>query len=252
MRSQSMHYALLDEHGNTVHDFKSAGIYKGTPSWAPAERPDFHGRILAYASSDQAVIYDIVHGRYHTLNLDFTFGDPSTQELFDIYDGVQRVRFAMHSTENKVYVLPYAARAFYISAVYSLDLDTGVWVRELEDYTLISEVWENLYNAVWINFVSAAPDRRMGNVDILAEKWIQGQNFPVVNIEAGKVVTDERPNEAEPSVEEEPATIPKNEPVQEVEVADVQRDARLYLWFLLVIPAAGLIYLILKKGKKRV
>ena len=250
-RAQAMHYLLLDMQDNVVHDFKSPGIYKGTPSWAPVERPDFHGRILAYASSDQAIIYDIIKERYHTLNLDFTFEDPSIQELFDIYDGVQRVRFAMHSTENKVYVLPYAANAFYISAVYSLDLDTGEWFRELENYTLISEVWENIYNAVWISFIPAVPDRKILNVDILSEPWATGQNAPKFNIEDEQAVIEEQPNEPEPILEEEPVTTPENEPILDEEDADGPRNAQVYLWLLLIIPVAGLVYLILKKGKKR-
>jgi hypothetical protein len=88
----------------------------------------------------------------------------------------------MHATENKVYVLPFAAREFYISVVYSLDLDTGEWARELEDYTLLSEVWTNIENRVWIEFVSAVPDGKMMNVDILTEEWTEGQNIPAVSV----------------------------------------------------------------------
>ncbi|MBS3989478.1 MAG: hypothetical protein KGZ44_05990 [Dethiobacter sp.] len=179
-RAEEMLYSLMDKDGNKVLDLLPAGIYKGRPSWAPALRPEFHGRILAYASEEQVKIHDLAKGHYHALSLDFTFADTAIHEIWR--DGVQRVRFAMHATENKIYVLPFAAREFYISVVYSLDLDTGEWARELAselgDLTLLSEVWTNIENRVWTEFVSAVPDGKILNIDILTEELTENQNFP--------------------------------------------------------------------------
>ena len=67
----------------------------------------------------------------------------------------------------------------WMPVVYALDLDTGEWRRELEGYLVPYEVRRNTYNKIWIDFVSAAPDRKIvGNVDILTEEWTEGQNFP--------------------------------------------------------------------------
>ena len=215
-RAEEMLYSVMDKDGNKVLDLLPAGIYKGRPSWAPALRPEFHGRILAYASEEQVKIHDLAKGHYHALSLDFdfTFADPTIHDIWR--DGVQRVRFAMHATESKLYVLPFAAREFYISVVYSLDLDTGEWARELAselgDLTLLSEVWTNIENRVWIEFVSAVPDGKIMNVDILTEEWTEGQNFPVVS---------------------------------------VNRNQTILLWLsLLIIPGAMLIYLKLRKNIK--
>ena len=189
-RAEEMLYSLMDKDGNKVLDLLPAGIYKGKPSWAPALRPEFHGRILAYASEEQVKIHDLAKGRYYTLSLDFTFADPAIHDIWR--DGVQRVRFAMHATEDKLYVLPFAAKEFYISVVYSLDLDTGAWARELAselgDLTLLSEVWTNLENRVWIEFVSAVPDGKIMNVDILTKEWTEGQNFPAVSVNRNQTV----------------------------------------------------------------
>ena len=89
------------------------------------------------------------------------------------------------------------------------------------------------------------------NVDILSEPWATGQNAPKFNIEDEQAIIEEQPNEPEPILEEEPATTPENEPILDEDNATGQRNAQVYLWFLLIIPVAGLVYLILKKGKKR-
>jgi hypothetical protein len=88
------------------------------------------------------------------------------------------VHFAVDAVENKVYVLPFG-RMGWINVVYALDLDTGEWIRELEGELISDEVRRNTYNRIWIDFVSAVPDRKIvGNVDILTEEWTENQNFP--------------------------------------------------------------------------
>ena len=210
-KAETTFYSLTDKEGNKILDLFPANIYKGRPAWAPALRPELHGRILAYATDEQVIINDITRGdRYH-LNLDFTFNDPRIQEIFDGMRDAIHVHFAVDAVENKVYVLPFG-RMGWINVVYALDLDTGEWRRELEVELVSDEVRRNTYDRIWIDFVSAVPDRKIvGNVDILTEEWTEGQNFPAVS---------------------------------------VNRNQTVLLWFsLLIIPVAMLIYIIRKPRK---
>jgi hypothetical protein len=98
------------------------------------------------------------------------------------------VHFAADAVENKVYVLPFGTMG-WINVVYSLDLDTGEWTRELVGGLVSDEVRRNTYNRIWIDFVSAVPDRKIvGNVDILTEEWTEGQNFPAVSVNRNQTV----------------------------------------------------------------
>ena len=217
-KAETTFYSLIDEEGNKIVDLPPANIYKGRPAWAPVERPELHGRILAYATDEQVIIYDLTKGSdryiYYHLNLDFTFKDREIQEIFDVMRDVDaiHVHFAVDAVENKVYVFPYGGMG-WINVVYSLDLDTGAWTRELEGELVSDEVWTNIQNGIWIDFISAVPDRKIvGNVDILTEEWTEGQNFPAVS---------------------------------------VNRNQTILLWLsLLIIPGAILIYLKLRKNIK--
>ncbi|MBS3976040.1 MAG: hypothetical protein KGZ75_04840 [Syntrophomonadaceae bacterium] len=213
-KAETTFYSLTDEEGNKILDLFPANIYKGRPAWAPVERPELHARILAYATDEQVIIYDFTKGTYiiYHLNLDFTFNDRRIQEIFDGMRDAIHVHFAVDAVEDKVYVLPFG-RMGWINVVYSLDLDTGAWTRELEGGLVSDEVWKNKQNGSWIDFISAVPDRKIvGNVDILTEEWTEGQNFPAVS---------------------------------------VKRNQTILLWLsLLIIPGAMLIYLKLRKNIK--
>ncbi len=234
---------MIDEAGITTTELEPVDVYIGRPSWPPTGRNDMQGRLIAYASKDQAIIYDIVNGKYHILNLDFEYKDADAKQAA-AYMEYQRVEFAMHAKENKVYVLPFGRMGMIIIA-YSLDLDSGKWVRELEDALISDEVWGNRFNGIWIDFVPAITSRRIKNIDILtSEEEIANRttNYGLdsVNIDQIKVPTDEQPTKDRPADE----TAAYEEAARGTEESAGQTNFDRALWLLLLIfPAAAIIFL---------
>jgi hypothetical protein len=135
-----------------------------------------------------------------------------------------------------------------ISVAYSLDLDTGEWLRELEGELISDEVRKNRDNGVWLDFVPALSDRSLRNVDILTKEWTKGQDFPVVNADIDQTVTDEQPAQDVPAVSEEPPI--KEEPAQETETTGAQRNNTGLLWLLLLLFLAAAILLVNRRRRK--
>jgi hypothetical protein len=214
-------FSLLDEAGNTIKELEPVDIYIGRPSWPPAERSDMQGRLIAYASKDKAIIYDIVKGKYYELNLDFEYKDPDAKKeaAFIEYENVE---FTMHPTENKVFVLPFGSRGMII-ITYSLDLNTGKWVRELEGRVAHDIIWENKFNGTWYDFVSAVNIRRILNMAILTsdeeiafyEKYF-GQN--IVNDD------EDQADAAELPIKDQAADTEKNDIQEETSVVNEALD----------------------------
>lgn len=265
-------YSLIDETGNTITELEPVDIYIGRPSWPPAERSDMQGRLIAYASKDKAIIYDVVKGKYYELNLDFEYKDPGAKQAA-AYMEYQRIAFMMHATENKVYVLPFERMNMIIIA-YSLDLDTGRWTRELEAWSISDQVWGNIDRGVWIGFVPAITIEKILNVNILTNdeqiafynKYF-GQNIvkddqaaavelPAKDQQAG---TDKNDIQEETSVVNEALdepeitvtdkisvndeTVTYDDTVQSAEDSEGQEGFNRVWWLLLIIfPAAAFIF----------
>jgi len=241
------HYFLSDEAGNIITEFKTAVTYLAKPSWPPLERTELQGRILAFASDEEVFIYDVHNDIYHTLNLDFQFDDASNKDIFMGMENIQGVGFAVHTKEDKIYVLPFL-RMGVLNIIYSLDLNTDEWIRVAEGWEASDMYFENIESKLWIEFVPALPNRRSMNIDVVTKDWTIGQNAPF----GDNMVSEEKPQpddsvpvEKKP-MQDEIAT-ESDGLAQETEKPNRVHNGNSVLWLVLPIIAAITILIYIKR-----
>jgi len=261
--SGNTRYTIVETPETVIKELPQFDVYLGKPMWAPLVRNDMLGRIVALASKDEAMIYDIKNEKQHVLNLNFEYIDPEAKRSAQ-YMVYQRVEFAMHEMENKVFVLSFGSMGQIIVA-YALDLDTGVWTRELEAGSVSDEVWMNLSHGLWLEFSPALKSNRIENIHVVTNEeeirnWSEmtGQRFVEEELpeQEPNVPAVEDPTEVEepsPPIEEE-IILEEELVIDETEGAVLEQEGTSTLepWTLLLLFAPlAFSYMILRNTKKR-
>lgn len=241
--AQILRYSLIDPKGNTIEELVPADIYIGHLAWPSTERMDLSGRFIAYASTEKAIVYDAAKDVYHTLDFDFAFQDEYAQREFEWFGRVQRVEFAVHKSEDIIYVFPFG-RGLSLTVIYSLDLNSGVWLREYEEWTLYEKVWSNRDAGVWLPLPRATLDQRTINTGFEFVAWQDGQPYPDFMKTVNEILVESPQEEPQEKMTED--QLPEVIPVSEEPLGETE-SSFIYLWLLLPALASAVTYLLIRK-----